>query len=325
MKRLLMGLALSFWLAAPVALADVLALKEDHPKTYVVKRGDTLWSISSIFLEDPWLWPELWHYNQQLDDPHLIYPGDILYLIWVDGKPRLVKSIATKTIENRDVKLSPQMRIADLQQAIPAISLDVIGPFLSNSRVVDLDTLERAPYPSWRMNATGRIVCANAAYARAVEVETPAEVLDKQIALEPAIRDLAMEAANARTISSDEASVNARTLFEMGSMTKVFTGLLLADMVLDGTVSLDDPVESYLPDGATMPRRDGRQITLRNLSQQDSGLPRLPSPSQGPMAGYSRFCRRLVDEHMCTPIEWADPVHALADDLQGPRDFVRKP
>ncbi|HCS29199.1 MAG TPA: peptidoglycan-binding protein, partial [Spongiibacteraceae bacterium] len=122
------------------------ALKEDHPKTYVVKRGDTLWSISSIFLEDPWLWPELWHYNQQLDDPHLIYPGDILYLIWVDGKPRLVKSIATKTIENRDVKLSPQMRIADLQQAIPAISLDVIGPFLSNSRVVDLDTLERAPY-----------------------------------------------------------------------------------------------------------------------------------------------------------------------------------
>ena len=146
MKRLLMGLALSFWLAAPVALADVLALKEDHPKTYVVKKGDTLWSISSIFLEDPWLWPELWHYNQQLDDPHLIYPGDILYLIWVDGKPRLVKSIATKTVENREVKLSPQMRIADLQQAIPAISLDVIGPFLSNSRVVDPDTLERAPY-----------------------------------------------------------------------------------------------------------------------------------------------------------------------------------
>lgn len=146
MKRLLMGLALSFWLAVPLALADVLALKEDHPKTYVVKRGDTLWSISSIFLEDPWLWPELWHYNQQLDDPHLIYPGDILYLIWVDGKPRLVKSIATKTIDNRDVKLSPQMRIADLQQAIPAISLDVIGPFLSNSRVLDLDTLERAPY-----------------------------------------------------------------------------------------------------------------------------------------------------------------------------------
>ncbi|MEE2795512.1 MAG: serine hydrolase [Pseudomonadota bacterium] len=101
-----------------------------------------------------------------------------------------------------------------------------------------------------------------------------------------------VEAANARTISSDEASVNARTLFEIGSMTKVFTGLLLADMVLDGTVSLDDPVESYLPDGATMPRRDGRQITLRNLSQQDSGLPRLPdnlSPSDvtDPYADYT--------------------------------------
>ncbi|MFT5575601.1 MAG: hypothetical protein ACI89D_001119 [Bermanella sp.] len=148
MKRLLMGFALSFslviWL--PVALADVLALKDDHPKTYAVKKGDTLWSISRMFLEDPWLWPELWHYNQQLDDPHLIYPGDILYLIWVDGKPRLVKSIATNTVENRDVKLTPQMRIVDLQESIPSISLDVIGPFLTNSRVVDLDTLERAPY-----------------------------------------------------------------------------------------------------------------------------------------------------------------------------------
>lgn len=146
MKRLLLGLAMSFCFALSTAGADVLALKEGHPQTYVVEKGDTLWRISSIFLEDPWLWPELWHYNQQVEDPHLIYPGDILYLVWVDGKPRLVKSIVKKTVENREVKLTPQMRIADLQQAIPAISLDVIGPFLNNSRVLDQDTLEAAPY-----------------------------------------------------------------------------------------------------------------------------------------------------------------------------------
>ena len=145
MKRLLLGLALTISFSAAV-LADVLALKEDHPETYVVKRGDTLWSISNIFLEDPWLWPELWHYNQQVDDPHLIYPGDILYLVWVDGKPRLVKNIVKKTTVNRDVKLTPQMRISDLTAAIPAISLDVIGPFLTNSRVVDKALLEEAPY-----------------------------------------------------------------------------------------------------------------------------------------------------------------------------------
>lgn len=66
------------------------------------------------------------------------------------------------------------------------------------------------------------------------------------------------------------------TVFEIGSTTKVFTALLLADMALDGTVALDDPVQKYLPAGATMPTRNGKAITLRHLSMQTSGLPRLP-------------------------------------------------
>jgi CubicO group peptidase (beta-lactamase class C family) len=66
------------------------------------------------------------------------------------------------------------------------------------------------------------------------------------------------------------------TVFEIGSMTKVFTALLLADMALGGTVALDDPVQKYLPEGATMPSRGGKQITLRHLTMQNSGLPRLP-------------------------------------------------
>ena len=81
----------------------------------------------------------------------------------------------------------------------------------------------------------------------------------------------------ARDISvSSDGSIDEKTLFEIGSITKVFTGLILAQMVLDGTVSLDDPVSTYLPEGAIVPTRAGKQITLRNLSQHDSGLPRLP-------------------------------------------------
>ena len=80
-----------------------------------------------------------------------------------------------------------------------------------------------------------------------------------------------------RFIGGGVEGFDSNTIFEIGSMTKVFVSLLLADMALDGTVSLDDPVARYLPDGASMPSRGGQQITLRNLSQQDSGLPRLPA------------------------------------------------
>ncbi len=101
-----------------------------------------------------------------------------------------------------------------------------------------------------------------------------------------------VDGAATRTVTVDETEVGADTLFEIGSMTKVFTSLLLADMVFDGTVSLDDPVVRYLPEGSTVPQRNGREITLRNLSQQDSGLPRLPDnlrPSDvaNPYADYT--------------------------------------
>lgn len=101
-----------------------------------------------------------------------------------------------------------------------------------------------------------------------------------------------LQGAATRTVAGDGAEVDADTLFEIGSMTKVFTSLLLADMVLDGTVSLDDPVAKYLPEGASLPQRNGKTITLRNLSQQDSGLPRLPdnlSPADvaNPYADYT--------------------------------------
>ncbi len=142
MKKTVLGLLFCVLLSAAQA-GDVLSLKAGHPQTYVVKRGDTLWDISAMFLNDPWLWPELWYYNPQVENPHLIYPGDLLKLMWVDGKPVLVRN---PKADNSVVKLTPQMRISDIKDAIPAIPLDVIAPFLTRSRVVDEGELESAPY-----------------------------------------------------------------------------------------------------------------------------------------------------------------------------------
>ena len=123
-----------------VQAGDVLSLKQGHPQTYVVKKGDTLWGISSMFLSDPWMWPEIWHVNPQVDNPHLIFPGDELNLVYIDGKPRLVVK------RGRDIKLNPSIRISDLDRAIPAIPLEAIAAFLSDSRVLEQRELEQAPY-----------------------------------------------------------------------------------------------------------------------------------------------------------------------------------
>ncbi|MDN5874306.1 MAG: LysM peptidoglycan-binding domain-containing protein, partial [Sinobacteraceae bacterium] len=66
-----------------------LGLRQHAPLHYVVKKGDTLWDIASYYLEDPWKWPVLWYDNPQIHNPHLIYPGDVLELVWVKGHPRL--------------------------------------------------------------------------------------------------------------------------------------------------------------------------------------------------------------------------------------------
>lgn len=120
-----------------------LDVKSDHPDSYVVKRGDTLWDISGKFLEKPWHWPELWQANPQIENPHLIYPGDVLTLVYIDGKPALR---VTRGPNSGTYKLSPQAKITPLASPIPAIPLDAISPFLVGNRVLTQEEVKAAPY-----------------------------------------------------------------------------------------------------------------------------------------------------------------------------------
>ena len=124
-------------------------LNPEHPDRYVVKRGDTLWDISALFLRDPWYWPEIWQVNPQVGNPHLIYPGDVLYLVYVDGQPRLQLEPPTQrttTETGGPERLSPRIRTEDLEDAITTIPFDVIGAFLSKGAVLEKDEIEKLPY-----------------------------------------------------------------------------------------------------------------------------------------------------------------------------------
>jgi hypothetical protein len=142
MYRKIIGFTLLFVVVA-WASADELQLKGDHPGRYVVERGDTLWDISGRFLAQPWRWPELWETNPQVADPHLIYPGDVLSLEWRDGRPYLTNG---RYPGDRRIKLSPQMRSHEHDDAIDPIPLDAIRQFLSRPRVAGAGELEGAGY-----------------------------------------------------------------------------------------------------------------------------------------------------------------------------------
>lgn len=123
-------------------MAEELELNPGHPDRYVVKKGDTLWDISALFLRKPWLWPEIWHLNPQIKDPHWIYPGDVLTLTFRAGRPVLQLSRGG----HPEIKLSPKIREYKHAKAIPPIPLDAIWPFLSESLVVGPDEMINAPY-----------------------------------------------------------------------------------------------------------------------------------------------------------------------------------
>lgn len=164
----------------PVFESDLVAIEDqpgrsdvsgiaapNFPERYVVVKGDTLWDISKRFLKDPWLWPSVWHINPSIRNPHLIYPGDIIVMYIVDGKPYITLDgqagvvptyIATKGATKKPkiterikpglkvVKLSPSSRVSGIHKAISTIPMSAIRPFLDRPRVVTEDEIDDAPY-----------------------------------------------------------------------------------------------------------------------------------------------------------------------------------
>jgi nucleoid-associated protein YgaU len=109
-----------------------------------VVTGDTLWDISGKYLREPWKWPELWQANPQIENPNLIYPGDTLSLVYVNGQPRLTLN---RGASRGTIKLSPRIRSSPVADAIPSIPLQAINSFLLSNRIVDTaEDFNRAPY-----------------------------------------------------------------------------------------------------------------------------------------------------------------------------------
>lgn len=140
-----------------LSVADELTINDDVPDRYVVVKGDTLWDIAEMFLADPWKWQEIWFNNPQVENPHLIYPGDIIALVEIDGQQRLtvinrgdsantLKITADQADENGVVKLRPTARITPIFGAIPAIPRKLVEGFLSGNRILITEELEEAPY-----------------------------------------------------------------------------------------------------------------------------------------------------------------------------------
>ncbi len=159
----------SYTTVVPRAYINSEDIEDDAPDTYTVVRGDTLWDISDRFLKKPWMWTQIWNYNPQVHNPHLIYPGDELALTYINGKPTLKltrngKAVpfgptvgsAVKVALDADgnaipqsgdrVRLSPRIRSESLDDAIPMISADSIQQFLVHPRVLDEQSIASAPY-----------------------------------------------------------------------------------------------------------------------------------------------------------------------------------
>ncbi len=116
-------------------------LAENAPDSYVVKKGDTLWGVAKVFLRDPWYWPEIWQVNPQIKNPHLIYPGDTLRLVFIDGRPQVVM------LQRGDAaRVQPRVRSQPLESAITTIPYATVAAFMSKPSVLDRDQIKHAPY-----------------------------------------------------------------------------------------------------------------------------------------------------------------------------------
>jgi LysM repeat protein len=126
---------------AQATAAPVPQVNPNAPLTYTVKRGDTLWGIASMYLRDPWDWPEVWYINPHIRNPHLIYPGDKLALAYdANGRPQV------RLVEASALRLEPRLRSSPITAAIPTIPYAAIAAFLSRPTVLTKEEVQDAPH-----------------------------------------------------------------------------------------------------------------------------------------------------------------------------------
>jgi hypothetical protein len=124
----------------PEAASGSPVINPNAPDSYVVKRGDTLWGIAKVFLRDPWFWPEIWQVNPQIQNPHLIYPGDTLRLVYIEGRPTLM-------LQRGDAaRVLPRVRSQPLESAVTTIPYETVAAFMSKPSVLTQEQIKGAPY-----------------------------------------------------------------------------------------------------------------------------------------------------------------------------------
>src|SRR5688572_8252702 len=156
------------FVVAVVVFAAEVELREDHPDVYVVQKGDTLWDISARFLKAPWLWPEIWQANPQVENPHLIYPGDRLTLVYRDGRPIVTTG--------DDGRFGPRVRREPLGEAITAVPLSEVQAFLRDMRILDERDVKNMPYVVALEENRLRSASGQLAYVRGLDVEPGTQV-----------------------------------------------------------------------------------------------------------------------------------------------------
>jgi len=123
-----------------VLVSEPVPLAAGAPEEYIVQVGDTLWDIAATFLRDPWYWPEVWYVNPQVENPHLIYPGDVLALVTIDGQQRIT------TVRGSTYRVSPSARVTPLSESITSIPYEQIAAFLSKGLVLEKSQVAQLPY-----------------------------------------------------------------------------------------------------------------------------------------------------------------------------------
>jgi hypothetical protein len=132
-------------MVGPIASLHAMDMKADAPERYVVKTGDTLWDIASVYLEEAWQWPQIWALNTDIANPHLIYPGDEIFLVMIDGQPRLRLQRGVR-VDPALVKRVPSIRRTNTTTAVPALALGQIEAWLAKVKIVDAADFDRMPY-----------------------------------------------------------------------------------------------------------------------------------------------------------------------------------